>query len=253
MLLSRSRAVKKRSRGPSSAGLSGRVVVVSPHLDDAVMSLGSAVAQAVQTGARVEILTVFSDVPSSKAPAGPWDSKCGFATEGEAATARREEDRSACSILGAEPRWLDFGDECYERRGNDDDIHSAVTSAVRGADAVLIPGFPLTHADHASLSELLLRKGINCPRIGLYAEQPYMFVQDKTPTGPAPPSPLKPVIGTTPPWTRLRTHRRCWRTKYAAVRSYRSQLRHLGLGSIGLHRMLWREATQGGEAMVWLP
>jgi LmbE family N-acetylglucosaminyl deacetylase len=216
------------------------------------MSLGSAVAHAVQSGAKVEILTVFSDIPSSTAPASPWDSKCGFATEGEAATARREEDRRACSVLGAEPRWLDFGDECYERRGNEDDIHSAVTSAIRGADAVLIPGFPLTHADHASLSKLLLRKGINCPRIGLYAEQPYMFTLGKTPVGAALSVPLKPVIGATPPWTRVRTHREFWRTKYWAVRSYRSQLYHLGLGNIGLHRMLWREATQGGEPMVWL-
>jgi LmbE family N-acetylglucosaminyl deacetylase len=244
----------KRSRDPSRASLTGRVVVVSPHLDDAVMSLGSAVAHAVQAGAKVEILTVFSDLPSSKAPAGSWDSQCGFATEGEAAIARREEDRRACSVLGAEPRWLEFGDECYERRGNDDDIHCAVTSAVRGADAVLIPGFPLTHADHASLSQLLLRKGIDCPRIGLYAEQPYMFTQGRAPPfGAATSPPIKTVIGAPLQWTRVRTHRVFRRTKYRAVRSYRSQLRHLGLGNIGLHRMLWREAAQGGEAMVWLP
>jgi LmbE family N-acetylglucosaminyl deacetylase len=241
-----------RSRGRSRASLTGRVVVVSPHLDDAVMSLGSTVAHAVQEGAKVEILTVFSDKPSSNAPAGAWDSQCGFATEGEAATARREEDRRACSVIGAEPRWLDFGDECYERRGDDNDIHSAVTSAVSGADAVLIPGFPLTHADHASLSQLLLSKGINAPRVGLYAEQPYMFTQGKTPVGSAPSAPLKAIIGATPPWTRVRTDGVFWRTKYRAVRSYRSQLRYLGLGNIGLHRMIWREATQGGEPMVWL-
>jgi len=241
-----------RSRGGSRETLTGRVVVVSPHLDDAVMSLGSTVAHAVQQGAKVEILTVFSDKPSSNAPAGPWDSQCGFSTEGEAATARREEDRRACSVLGAEPRWLDFGDECYERRGDDNDIHSAVTSAVSGADAVLIPGFPLTHADHASLSQLLLSKGINAPRVGLYAEQPYMFTQGKTPHGSAPSAPLKPIIGATPPWTRVRTDGVSRRAKYRAVRSYRSQLRYLGLGNIGLHRMIWREATQGGEPMVWL-
>jgi LmbE family N-acetylglucosaminyl deacetylase len=240
------------SRDPSLENLNGRVVVVSPHLDDAVMSLGSALAQAVQEGAKVEILTVFSDVPSSTAPASLWDSQCGFATEGEAATARREEDRRACAVLGAKPRWLDFGAECYERRGNDDDIHSAVTSAIDGADAVLIPGFPLAHADHANLSRLLLRKGINFPRIGLYAEQPYMFTQGKTPVGAALSPPLQSVVGAIPPWTRMRTRRVFWRSKYRAVRSYGSQLRRLGLGKIGLHRMLWREAAQGGEAIVWL-
>jgi len=242
----------KRSREESRAGLIGRVVVVSPHLDDAVMSLGSALAQAAQAGASIEILTVFSDMPSSNVPASPWDIRCGFATEGEAATARREEDRRACAVLGVAPRWLDFGDECYERRGDDEQIHAAVTRAIRGADAVLIPGFPLAHADHASLSQLLLRRGLNCPRIGLYAEQPYMFTQDKTPVGSALSAPLVPVIAAIPPWTRVRTHRVYWRTKYRAVRSYRSQLRFLGLANFGLHRMLWREATQGGEAIVWL-
>jgi LmbE family N-acetylglucosaminyl deacetylase len=242
----------RRTRDPSLAGLAGRVVVVSPHLDDAVMSLGATLAQAAQAGAKVEILTVFSDMPSSRAPAGPWDSQCGFRTEGEAATARREEDRLACALLGAEPRWLDFGDECYERRGNDNDIYSAVTSAVRGADAVLIPGFPLAHADHASLSNLLLRRGINCRRIGLYAEQPYVFTQGTTPVGSAVSAPLESVIGPPPAWTRVRTHRMFRRTKYRAVRSYRSQLRHLGLAHIGLHRMLWYEGAHGGEAIAWL-
>lgn len=242
----------ERSSASSIANLSGRVVAVSPHLDDAVMSLGSALAQAVQAGARVEILTVFSDIPSSSAAASSWDSECGFATEGEAATARREEDRRACAVLGAEPRWLNFGAECYERRGNDDDIYDAVTSAIRGADAVLVPGFPLAHADHECLSKLLLEKGIDSPRIGLYAEQPYTFTQCKTPSASTP-SPLEPVIGATGTWTRMRTDRAFWRTKYRAVRSYRSQLRHLGLGHVGLHRMLWREAAQGGEAIAWLP
>jgi LmbE family N-acetylglucosaminyl deacetylase len=242
----------KRSRGDSRAGLIGRVVVVSPHLDDAVMSLGSALAQAAQAGANIEILTVFSDMPSSKEPASPWDIRCGFATEGEAATARREEDRRACALLGVAPRWLDFGDECYERRGNDEQIHAAVARATHDADSVLIPGFPLLHPDHASLSQLLLSRGLNCPRIGLYGEQPYMFTQDKTPDGSALSVPLAPVIGAIPPGTRVRTHRAFWRTKYRAVRSYKSQLRFLGLANFGLHRMLWREATQGGEAIVWL-
>jgi LmbE family N-acetylglucosaminyl deacetylase len=242
----------KRSRGPSLASLIGRVVVVSPHLDDAVMSLGATLAHAVHAGAKVEILTVFGDLPTSRAAAGPWDTRCGFLTEGEAATVRREEDRRACAVLGAEPRWLDFGDECYERRGNDNDIYSAVSSAIHGADAVLIPGFPLAHADHASLSNLLLCRGIDCPRIGLYAEQPYVFTEGKTPVGAALLAPLESVIGPTPAWTRVPTHRVFRRTKYRAVRSYRSQLRHLGLAHIGLHRMLWHEGAQGGEAIAWL-
>lgn len=227
-----------------------RIVVVSPHLDDAVLSLGSTVAHAVQAGAKVEILTVFSDSPVSQAEAGPWDSQCGFATEGEAAAARREEDQRACAVLGAEPHWLDFGDECYEPRGSDDDIYSAVTSVIRGADAVLIPGFPLVHCDHARLSSLLLHRGLDCPRVALYGEQPYMFTQGKAPTDTEF-SPM-PTLGAALSWRYVRTRRAHRRTKYRAARSYRSQLYHLGLARLGLHRMLWREAVQGGEPIVWL-
>ena len=38
--------------------------------------------------------------------AGGWDRRGGFATEGESARARREEDRRACAVLGATPVWL---------------------------------------------------------------------------------------------------------------------------------------------------
>ena len=42
--------------------LLGRLVVVSPHLDDAVLSLGATLAHAVESGATVEVLTVFAGI-----------------------------------------------------------------------------------------------------------------------------------------------------------------------------------------------
>jgi len=232
--------------------LLGRVVVVSPHLDDAVMSLGATIAWAVQAGAKIEVLTVFTCRPSSGAPAGPWDKNCGYETEGQQATARREEDRQACLLLGAKPRWLNFGAEPYERRGSDDDIWSAVQAATEGADLVIVPGFPLLHPDHAYLSELLMRKGLAGRRTVLYAEQPYAFTHNMTPIGSAVAPPLKAVIGAAISWTRVRTERTHRQAKLKAVRCYRTQLRHLGLRNIGLYRMLWRERAQGGEAVAWL-
>jgi LmbE family N-acetylglucosaminyl deacetylase len=234
------------------------VVVVSPHLDDAVMSLGATIAQAVAAGAQLEILTVFAYKPLSQAPAGPWDTLCGYATEGQAADSRRAEDRQACSVLGAEPHWMSFGAEPYERGGTEDEIWSAVQSATRGADLVLIPGYPLEHPDHAQLSQLLLRRGLTCRKIALYAEQPYAFDRRKTPPGAVSLPALEPVLGKPPVWTRLRTSRAHRRIKLQAVRAYRSQLRHLGLGESGLgffrlRYLLWHEAAHGGEAVAWLP
>ncbi len=232
--------------------LLGRVVIVSPHSDDAVMSLGATIAWAAQAGAKIEILTVFSLITTSSAPTGPWDKSCGFDTEGEASTARREEDRQACRILGATPRWLEFGAEPYERRGTDEDISYAVQAATEGADLVLIPGYPLLHPDHAYLSELVLRKGVSGRRTVLYTEQPYAYTHNKSPQGSAVAPALAALLGAPIAWTRVRTERAHRQAKLKAVRCYRSQLRRLGLRNIGLYRMLWREASQGGEAVAWI-
>src|SRR5207244_2118642 len=94
------------------------VVVISPHLDDAIFSLGAAIAQTVRSGGDVTVLTVFAGDPSSSAPAGNWDARAGFATVGEAAHARRREDERACAHVGAIPVWLPFGDEQYPRGGD---------------------------------------------------------------------------------------------------------------------------------------
>ena len=149
-----------------------RIVVVSPHLDDGVLSLGASMASWVRRGAAVELLTVLGCDPASKAPAGGWDARGGFATEGESASARREEDRQACAVLGASPVWLPYGSGDYELHGAEADVRDAVLRALEGADSVLVPGFPLSHPDHAWLAELLA--GALGPwRVGRYAEQPY--------------------------------------------------------------------------------
>ena len=80
-----------------------RIVVVSPHSDDGVLSLGASMSRWVRGGAQVELLTVLALDPGSTAPTGGWDRRAGFRTEGEAAQARRGEDAAACAVLGAHP------------------------------------------------------------------------------------------------------------------------------------------------------
>jgi LmbE family N-acetylglucosaminyl deacetylase len=230
----------------------GRVVVVSPHLDDAVMSLGSTVACAAQSGAQVELLTVFADHPASAEPASPWDLTCGFVTEGQAASVRRAEDRRACDIIGAAPRWLDFGSECYSRRGTLDDIRQAVHAVTADADVVLVPGFPLAHSDHRCVAEILLGRGLSCRHVGLYVEQPYAYSLRRNPAAMPSPGRVPSLDPRSLAWTHLGAERSHRRAKARAVRSYRSQLRRLGLKRFGLHRLLRHEAAQGGEAIAWL-
>jgi LmbE family N-acetylglucosaminyl deacetylase len=148
-------------------------VVVSPHLDDAVLSLGAAISSWGRRAASVEVLTVLAGDPESQAPAGGWDRRGGFATEGEATRARRAEDVRACAALGATPAWLAFGDGNYERHGSDDEVRSAVAEAIGDAATLLLPGSPLTHPDHEWLVRTVADASLGAGRLGFYAEQPY--------------------------------------------------------------------------------
>jgi LmbE family N-acetylglucosaminyl deacetylase len=229
----------------------GRITVVSPHLDDAVMSVGATIAAAVRQGASVEVLTVFGYGPVSDIPAGPWDVKSGFSTEAEACKARREEDRNACRILGATPRWLDYGAEPYERRGTPAEILAAVTAATADADWVLVPGFPLNHPDHVELARLLLSSELRS-KMALYAEQPYLFWErDKIPPKMLAPA-INDLLSDSLQWLRQPATREDRRLKFKAVRCYRSQLYQLGMRPLGHLRMHWHESSQGGEVVAWL-
>jgi LmbE family N-acetylglucosaminyl deacetylase len=236
--------------------LRGHLVVVSPHLDDAVLSLGATLAHAVECGSKVEVLTVFACAPDSNAPTDDWDRKSGFATEGQAAQQRRCEDENACAILGVTPRWFEFGAQSYERHGSMQEVISAVAAATAGADTVLVPGFPLAHADHAAITNGLLAHGVSCRRVGLYAEQPYSFDRRAAPAGPVPDMPAARVRGGTLTWQRACATRKHRELKLRAVKQYVSQLRQLGLrqrglGYLRLRRMLWHEARLGGETIAW--
>lgn len=228
-----------------------RVVVVSPHLDDGVLSLGAAIASWVRQGSYVLLLTVLACDPRSAAPAGGWDGRAGFATEGDAARARRAEDRAACQALGAAVSWLPFGSGDYERHGSDDAVYGTVASAADGADAILLPGAPLTQPDHVWLTRLLVERRLPCKRLGLYAEQPY---RARAQGSLEVPEWLTAEAGVTAGFEGIRVERRDRLAKLRAIRSYRSQLRLLALGGrLGWPpvELLWSEARAGGEAVAW--
>jgi LmbE family N-acetylglucosaminyl deacetylase len=217
-------------------------VVVSPHLDDGVLSLGAAISHARRRGAQVAILTVLAGEPSSSAPAGPWDRKSGFGTAGEAARVRREEDRRACGILGAEPRWLPHEDHQYERRADDKAIRADVIEAV-GDAMVLLPGFPLSHDDHAWVA-VLLEGAFARERVGYYVEQPYAIWTGDQPFDWVAPGSAHPAQ-----WRPAAADARDRLRKLRACRAYASQLPHLG--SRPLLATCRREARLGGELITW--
>ncbi len=211
--------------------------MVSPHLDDGVFSLGATIAHAARAGARCEVLTVFGCDPASQAPANGWDSRGGFATEGEAAAARREEDRDACCLVGAEPYWLPFRGGGYSSQRDADAIFAAVAEKVSGADAVLVPGFPLRNDDHAWLARLFGERPPLSARPGRYVEQPYAYRVRKE----------QPLCGSE--WERSPATLTDRLRKRRAVRAYASQLPLLSLGPRKLDLLvLQREAISWSAA-----
>jgi len=224
-----------------------RIVVVSPHLDDGVLSLGAAMAAWARSGARVELLTVFACDPESLVASGGWDERAGFRTEGNAAIARRAEDARACALLGVTPAWLTFGSVDFDRRGDEDDVRAAVQERVDGADVVLLPGYPLTHPDHEWLLRTLAGAQLGAAAVGLYAEQPYAHRVDARRQAPGW---LEEALGARPTFELVPATLGDRAAKWRAIRRYRSQLPLLGMRRSmrrGPHSILWE------EAVAWIP
>jgi LmbE family N-acetylglucosaminyl deacetylase len=235
---------RRRPAKPSA----DRIVVISPHLDDGVLSLGASIAALARGGALVEQLVVLGCDPGSGAPSGGWDRRGGFATEGAAARGRREEDRRACAEVGAEPVWLPFGSVDYERHGDEDDVRRAVAEATDGADLLLVPGSPLSHPDHEWLVRTLGGGTLASQRTALYAEQPYTRRSDVEPSVPGW---LADAVGGMREFAPAETRVSDRVAKWRAIRHYRSQLpllairRELPLGprhdAFGREWVAWAE------------
>lgn len=229
-----------------------RVVALSTHLDDAVLSVGAGLAAMVRRGIDVDLVTVLAGDPDLEAPAGPWDQETDFRTSREATLARREEDGRACATLGVTATWLPYNDEQYPRGGSDAEIGERLLAILAGADAVLVPGFPVTQPDHDWLAKLVLSLEPSTGWLGLYAEQPYLEGRGWPSWSGGEDQGIAP-----PTWHPLPAAAGDRRAKRAAREAYRSQLariaRSLGRDWPGLReRMDTVEWSMGGELVAWL-
>jgi LmbE family N-acetylglucosaminyl deacetylase len=223
---------------------SGTLVALSPHLDDAVFSIGAFMHEQARRGLEVRVVTVFANDPSAPGPAGAWDAMCGFTSVAAAAWARREEDRRACAIIGADAHWLAYGDESYGRPANDDEVWGDIEDAIAGCALLLVPGFPLRQADHAWLTQLVMQRRTELPCVlGFYAEQPYAWAALARGHIAAPPLSLE--------FARMPAAAKDRVAKFRAAAQYRSQLRALGASK--LVRAFFEEWLRGGELVACPP
>lgn len=150
-----------------------RVVVVSPHFDDAV--LGAAHVLGSYPGSTV--LTVMGGRPPRYPdPPTDWDGAGGFRSGDDVVVLRREEDVRATAVLGATSAWLEFVDHQYLEpgaRARPGDIAPVLLDALaeRRPTAVFAP-MGIANPDHVAThaASLLVRE-----RLSASAEPPAWF------------------------------------------------------------------------------
>lgn len=148
----------------------GCVVVLSPHLDDAVLS-----AWAVLCGPRkVHVVNVCSGIPASEL-LSPWDRLTGATDSRTRMFERRREDRAALARAGREATSLDFPEAQYRDGPLESEVlHEALEQALDGAAEVWAPAGIGGHADHVQIRDAAIDLALGGgPPLRFYADLPY--------------------------------------------------------------------------------
>lgn len=168
-----------RDWGLAAPGELDRLVVVSPHLDDAV--LGCAQLMAAHPGTRV--VTVFTGRPHPYPdPPTAWDALCGFGAGDDVLAAREAEDVAALATLGAVPVWLGVVEHQYLPRAEwpgAEVLVDGLEAALRALEptAVVVP-FGLGNPDHDATHDaaMVVRDRLPEPAWFCYEDMGYKHI-----------------------------------------------------------------------------
>ena len=155
-----------------------KILIVSPHLDDAVLSLGDFIYKNINNGNKVDVLTIFSGtVPKEdlSEAAKKFHSNC-FLDE-NSMKYRKEEDKKSHDFLGCTSYYLDLP-ECLYRKNkgsylypelsniyhledNDkeilDTLYNELNKYVYKYDEVYAPMGLGGHADHLAVNKSITK------------------------------------------------------------------------------------------------
>jgi LmbE family N-acetylglucosaminyl deacetylase len=145
------------------------VAVVSPHLDDAVLSAWLM----LMSNRPTRVVSCFAGLPPASLQ-GSWDRRTGLSSS-SAVAIRRAEDVAALTLTGSEAVHLDLLDEQYRSGG--DAPRAQLTALLRDhlADAaeVWLPAGLGGHVDHIAARDAALSATTPVQRLRLYADLPY--------------------------------------------------------------------------------
>jgi LmbE family N-acetylglucosaminyl deacetylase len=145
-------------------------LIVSPHLDDAVLSCWHALASA---SGPATVVTLFAGVPDAATEPSRWDRASGATDPAAQMRLRRKEDEAALTACGSRFVHCDFLDDQYRgwarpRR----ELVDRLAELVEDADEVWIPAGFGGHPDHVLAAEVALAATVGRRRM-LYADLPY--------------------------------------------------------------------------------
>jgi len=170
---------------PHSVSAVTNILVLSPHLDDAVLSLGGLLTRYPARATVVSFFTKDAGEPLKTR----WDRISGFTDSREAIERRSKENEAALRSLGVAGLKLGYEDGQYRKSDNASEIHKSITKDIRillsmyGNERVFIYGpagfrSPYSNRDHRILHDAFLevardfnsRANLN---FFLYEDMPY--------------------------------------------------------------------------------
>ncbi|HEY0948174.1 MAG TPA: PIG-L family deacetylase [Candidatus Paceibacterota bacterium] len=209
-----------------------RHLILSPHLDDAVLSLGGLLAT---EGSTCAVMTCFSGAPDP-VQRTPWDALTGFRDSAEAMRARIKENRTALSILLVPESQIinlplldwQYRDPFASRTDIIETIVAEVlayTGSLEGPVSVYAPGLR-KHPDHELVGEALRelqRRDTSENEFFFYADLPYAVGLDEDAL-------VKTIFGgdTYVERERIALTEDALHKKIEAIRAYESQMAGLG-------------------------
>ena len=201
------------------------MIVISPHLDDAVYSVGQTIA-----GKGATVATVFAAYP--KVPVETtYDTSAGFASSADAVKARRLEDFTACAALDAHAIHGPFLDRPYRTEPVDPAAITAwLHEIVADHEQIVVP-LGIHHPDHLLVADLALNVALTTKaEILVYEELPYRV---QYPQAAAQRARNYADMG-------FKTE--SGDEKRAAVACYKSQVSQTILDNVFVHERVWRLA-----------
>jgi LmbE family N-acetylglucosaminyl deacetylase len=145
-------------------------VILSPHLDDAVLSCWHLLCGPGD----VRVINVFAGSPPPGSGASWWDRLSGATDSAARMEERRAEDLEAFAVAGRTAIHLDFLDDQYEPADQSvEDIAARLRELIDPDEIVYAPAALGAHPDHQRVRSAALELAASGQPVRLYADHPH--------------------------------------------------------------------------------